>query len=37
MVGVKDALKNALGQYLRKEAEASIRTKLGSLFGRDKD
>ncbi len=37
MVGVKDALKSALGQYLRKEAEASIRTKLGSLFGRDKD
>jgi hypothetical protein len=37
MVGVKDALKSALGKYLRKEAEASIRTKLGSLFGRDKN
>jgi hypothetical protein len=37
MVRVKDALKSALGKYLRKEAEASIRTKLGSLFGRDKD
>jgi|TARA_B110000914_G_scaffold211587_1_gene211775 uncharacterized protein involved in outer membrane biogenesis len=37
VVSVQDALKSALGKYLRKEAEASIRTKLGSLFGRDKD
>ena len=37
MVKVKDALKSALSKYLRKEAEASIKAKLESLFGRDKD
>ena len=37
MVSVKDALKSALAQYLREEAETTIRSKLGSLFSRGKD
>ena len=37
MVSVQDALKSALVKYLRKEAESSIKSKLGSLFSRDKD
>ena len=36
MVSVQDALKSALVKYLRKEAESSIKSKLGSLFSRDK-
>lgn len=37
MVSVQDALKSALVKYLRKEAESSLKSKLGSLFSRDKD
>lgn len=37
LVKVKDAVKSALGQYLRKETESKIKSKLGSLFSRDKD
>ncbi len=34
---IMDAVKGALSQYLRKEAESTIRSKLGSLFSKDKD
>ena len=34
---IKAALKTAASKYLRKEAEATLKAKLGSLFGRDKD
>ncbi len=34
---IKAALKTAASKYLRKEAEAALKAKLGSLFGRDKD
>jgi len=37
MVSGQDALKGALVKYLRKEAESNIKSKLGSLFSRDKD
>ena len=37
MVSVQDALKSALVKYLRKKAQSSIKSKLGSLFSRDKD
>ena len=37
MVSVQDALKSALVKYLRNKAQSSVKSKLGSLFSRDKD
>lgn len=37
MVKIKDAVTGALSKYLRKEVESKIRSKLGSLFSKDKD